>query len=136
MADVTVRQIEEMDSIASGSFKRAGSELEVEAFGMNIIDFPPGAGEQYPEHDHNHDNQEEVLVAVKGSGKVVLNEGEEEVPLDENTVIRIGPSVKRKVWAGDDGLRLLALGGVAGQAYQRPDVFKKGEPDPTAQPAA
>lgn len=131
MADVTVRKVEEMEAIFFGSFKRAGDELEVGAFGMNIIDFPPDAGEQYPDHDHTHDNQEEVLVAIKGSGKVVIDDGAEEHPIDADTVVRVGPTVKRKIWAGPEGMRLLALGGVPGAAYERPDVFKKGEPDPT-----
>jgi mannose-6-phosphate isomerase-like protein (cupin superfamily) len=135
MADVTVRKLGEMDAIFFGSFKRAGDELEIGSFGMNIIDMPPGAGEQYPDHTHEHDSQEEVYMAIKGSGKIVLNDGEEEVPLDEDTIVRVGPSVKRKIFSGDDGMRLLALGGVVGQPYTRPDVFKKGEPDPTQQPA-
>lgn len=136
MADVTVRKLDEMDAIFFGAFKRAGDELEIGAFGMNIIDMPPGAGEQYPDHDHTHDNQEEVLIALKGSGRVVIDDGAEEIPLDAETFIRLGPTVKRKIFSGDDGLRLLALGGVPGQGYTRPDVFKKGQPDPTAQPAA
>ena len=133
MADVTVRKVDEMDAIFFGSFKRAGDELEVGAFGMNIIDFPPDAGEQYPDHDHTHDNQEEVLVAIKGSGRVVIDDGAEEHPIDADTVVRVGPTVKRKIWAGPEGMRLLALGGVPGQPYERPEPFRKGTPDPTAQ---
>jgi hypothetical protein len=136
MADVTVRKLGEMDAIFYGSFKRAGDELEIGSFGMNVIDMPANAGEQYPDHDHSHDSQEEVYIAIKGSGKIVLDDGAEEVPLDEETMVRVGPSVKRKLFAGDDGMRVLALGGVPGKGYERPDVFKKGTPDPTAQPAS
>ena len=136
MADVTVRKVGDMDAIFYGSFKRAGSELEVESFGMNIIDMPPGAGEQYPDHNHEHDSQEEVYLAVKGSGRIVLNDGEEEIPLDGETIVRVGPSVKRKIFSGDDGMRLLALGGVPGAVYERPEPFRKGVPDPTAQAAS
>jgi hypothetical protein len=124
-----------MDSIFFGSFKRAGDELEVGSFGMNVIDMPPNAGEQYPDHDHGHDNQEEVYLAVKGSGKIVLDDGAEEVTLDDETIVRVGPTVKRKIFAGDEGMRLLALGGVPGQVYERPEVFVKGTPDPTKQDA-
>jgi mannose-6-phosphate isomerase-like protein (cupin superfamily) len=122
-----------MDAIFFGAFKRAGDELEVGSFGMNVIEMPPGAGEQYPDHDHAHDNQEEVYIALKGSGRIVIDDGSDEVQLDPETMVRVGPTAKRKVFAGDDGLRLLALGGVPGQAYERPDVAKKGQPDPTAQ---
>jgi mannose-6-phosphate isomerase-like protein (cupin superfamily) len=134
MAEVTVRKVAEMDSIAQGAFKRAGSELELEAFGMNVLEFPPDAGEGvYPHHDHTHDNQEEVYIAWRGSG--VITVGDDEIPFDADTVVRVGPGAKRKIRSGPDGLRLLALGGVPGKAYERPDVFKKGASDPTVQPA-
>jgi mannose-6-phosphate isomerase-like protein (cupin superfamily) len=136
MPDVTVKRVEDMEAIFFGSFKRAGAELEVESFGLNVIDFPPDAGEQYPEHDHNHDEQEEVFVAIKGSGKIVIDEGAEEHPLDADTIVRVGPTTKRKIWAGPEGMRLLALGGVRGRVYERPEPFRKGVPDPTQQPAS
>ena len=133
MADVTVKKLGDMDSMAQGAFKRAGSELEVGAFGMNVIDFPPESGEGvYPHHDHTHDGQEEVYIAWRGSGVITVDD--EEIPLDEETVVRVGVPAKRKVRSGSDGLRLLVIGGVAGAAYTRPDVFEKGAPDPTAQP--
>jgi mannose-6-phosphate isomerase-like protein (cupin superfamily) len=135
MADVTVRKVDDMEAIFFGAFKRAGAELEVESFGMNIIDFPADAGDQYPEHDHTHDQQEEVLVAIKGSGRVVIDDGAEEHPLDADTIVRVGPTTKRKIWAGPEGLRLLALGGVPNQVYERPEPFRKGVPDPTTQSA-
>ena len=135
MGDVVVRKVPDMDSIAFGSFKRAGDEVGVQAFGMNVIDFPPNAGEgAYPHHDHLHDGQEEVFIAWSGSG--ILTAGDEEIELDKDTVVRIDPDVKRKVRSGPDGLRLIALGGVPGGVYERPEVSKVGSPDPTAQPAA
>ncbi len=133
MAEVTVKKVAEMDSIAQGAFKRAGDELEVDAFGMNVLDFPPDAGEGvYPHHDHTHDNQEEVYIAWRGSGVITVDD--DEIPLDEETVVRVGVTAKRKVRSGPDGLRLLIIGGVLGGAYSRADVFKKGAPDPTVQP--
>ena len=130
MAEVTVKKLGDMDAIAQGAFKRAGSELEVDAFGMNVIDFPPDSGEGvYPHHDHTHDDQEEVYIAWRGSGVITVDD--EEIPLDEETVVRVGPSAKRKIRAGSEGLRLLALGGIAGKAYERPEVFAKGAADPT-----
>ena len=133
MADVTVRKVADMDSISRGAFKRAGDELEVGAFGMNVIDFPPDAGEGvYPHHDHTHDDQEEVYVAWRGSGFITVDD--DEIPLDEETVVRVGVTPKRKVRSGPDGLRLLVISGVPGGAYTRAEVFKKGAPDPTAQP--
>jgi quercetin dioxygenase-like cupin family protein len=131
VADYVVKKLGEMEAIFFGSFKKAGAELEVGSFGMNIFDMPPNTGEQYPEHAHEHDNQEEVYVVLKGSGRIVVDG--KEVPLDSETVVRCGPGVTRKIFAGEQGMRVLALGGVPGQAYQRPAVFEKGAPDPTVQ---
>ena len=132
MADVTVKKVDDMDAIFYGSFKRAADELGVGSFGMNVIDFPPDAGEgTYPDHDHTHDDQEEVYLAWRGSG--VLTVEDEEIALDQNTIVRVGATTKRKVRSGPDGMRLVVLGGVPGRAYERPERFRKGAPDPLAQ---
>jgi len=59
--------------------------------------------------------QEEVYFALRGSGTVVADG--KELPLDPDHVVRVGPDVVRKVLPGPDGLRLLALGGTPGEAY-------------------
>ena len=133
MPDVTVKKVQDIDAIFHGAFKRAGDDLGVGAFGVNVIDFPPDTGEgTYPHHDHSHDDQEEVYLAWSGSGVITI--GDEEVALDTDTLVRVGPGEKRKIRAGSDGLRLLALGGVPGRAYERPEPFKTTTPDPTVQP--
>ncbi|MEA2441540.1 MAG: hypothetical protein QOH76_2964 [Thermoleophilaceae bacterium] len=129
MADYTVKRIDEMEAAFLGSFKRARAELGVEAFGMQVIDMPPNL-EQYPEHDHAESGQEEVFVVMRGGGDIEVDG--ERVPIDPETIIRVGPAATRKLWPGDEGMRVLALGGVPGAAYEPPDVTKLGEPDPMA----
>jgi mannose-6-phosphate isomerase-like protein (cupin superfamily) len=129
MGDYTVKGLDEMEAIFGGSFRRTGAALGIESFGMQIFDMPPGA-DQYPEHDHSHDGQEEVYVVLRGSGEFELDG--ERVPVDTERVIRVGAGTKRKLWPGSDGMRVLALGGVPGKAYERPEPFKLGAPDPTA----
>jgi mannose-6-phosphate isomerase-like protein (cupin superfamily) len=90
---------------------------------------PPNL-DAYPEHDHAESGQEEVFVVLRGAGEIELDG--ERVPLDPDTIMRVGPSARRKFWPGDQGMRVLALGGVPGQAYEAPDVTKLGEPDPLA----
>ena len=134
MADFTVRRVDDMDAIFYGSFKRAGAELEVNSFGMNVIDFPPDAGEGvYPDHDHADVGEEEVYLAWRGSGILTI-EGEE-VTLDQETAVRVGPETKRKVRSGPEGLRLLVLGGVPGEVYERRERYVVGAPDPAKQQA-
>ena len=129
MSTHAVKRIDEMEAVFGGAFKRARAELGVESFGMQIIDMPPNY-ENYPEHDHAQDGQEEVYVTISGSGELEI-EGER-FPLDPDHVARVGPGVKRKVWPGDSGIRVLVLGGKAGEAYEAPDITRLGEPDPMA----
>ncbi len=129
MSEYTVKKIDDMEAVFRGSFKRARAELGVESFGMQIIDMPPNL-EAYPEHDHSHDDQEEVFLALRGGGEIEVDG--ERLPLDPDHAVRVGPAAKRKVWPGDEGIRLLVLGGIPGKPYEAPDLTKLGEPDPLA----
>ena len=129
MSTHAVKKIDDMEGIYGGAFKRARAELGVESFGMQIIDMPANY-DGYPEHDHGEDGQEEVYFTLRGGGELEI-EGER-FPLDEHHVARVGPGVKRKVWPGEGGIRILVLGGVVGEAYVAPDNTKLGEPDPMA----
>jgi hypothetical protein len=132
VADLTYSKIEEIDAI-DGFFEkvsmyRVAAGLGVSAFGISIVELKAGADE-YPEHDHSGEGlggemfakrpqqlgQEEVYVTLRGAG--TLEADGERYELDPDHIVRVGPSVKRKVLAGPDGLRLLALGGMPGEAY-------------------
>lgn len=127
MADHTVKRIDDMQGHAHGAFKLARAELGVTSFGMQIIDLPPNA-DRYPEHDHSHDGQEEVYVALRGEGE--LEVAGERHALDGDICVRVAPDVKRKVYAGGDGLRLLVIGGTPGSAYATKDFTELGSADP------
>jgi mannose-6-phosphate isomerase-like protein (cupin superfamily) len=130
MAPYTSKRIDEMEAIYFGAYKRVRAELGVSAFGIQVIDMPPNA-DQYPEHDHADDGQEEVYVALRGSGEIEID-GERH-PIDPETMVRVGPGVTRKVWPGEEGLRLLIVGGVPGAIYEAPEISKLGAPDPAKQ---
>jgi mannose-6-phosphate isomerase-like protein (cupin superfamily) len=127
MADYAVKRIDDMEAVVAGTFKRARAELGVESFGFQVMDLPANL-EIFPEHDHADDGQEEVYVALRGSGEVEID-GERH-PIDPETMIMVGPGVKRKIWTSDEPMRLLAIGGIPGKAYEAPDVSKLGAPDP------
>ncbi len=129
MSNYTVKKIDEMEAIYLGAFKRVRAELGVESFGIQIIDMPPNF-DGYPEHDHATDGQEEVYLTLRGGGELEI-EGER-FPLDPDHAARVGSGVMRKVWPGEDGVRLLILGGMPGKVYEAPDVSQLGEPDPMA----
>jgi hypothetical protein len=130
MAGYSIKRIDEMEAVYAGAFKRARAELGVESFGMQVMDIPANVT-QYPEHDHSEDGQEEVFVTMRGSGEIEID-GERH-PLDPETIVRVGPDAKRKIWPGDDGIRVLALGGRPGAVYEAPELSQLGAPDPLAQ---
>jgi mannose-6-phosphate isomerase-like protein (cupin superfamily) len=115
MTDYTAKQIEDMQAGFGGGFIKARAELGVSAFGMQVIQMPPRY-EEYPEHDHAESGQEEVYVVLSGSGWMEIDG--ERVEMDPETLIRVGPDVRRKVHAGPQGIRMLVVGGCPGEAYK------------------
>jgi mannose-6-phosphate isomerase-like protein (cupin superfamily) len=115
MSDYTTKQINEMEAAFGGGMKKARAELGVASFGMQVIDLPPNYTD-YPEHDHESDGQEEVYSVMRGSGELEI-EGER-IALTPDILVRVGPDTKRKIYSGPEGLRLLALGGTPGAAYE------------------
>lgn len=129
MADYAVKRIDEMEAIVRGSFKKARAELGVSSFGIQVIDMPPNV-DAYPEHDHSQDGQEEVYVAMRGGGEIEID-GERH-PIDAETMVRVSAGTKRKLYPGDEGMRVLVIGGVPGEAYAIRDYTELGAPDPFA----
>jgi hypothetical protein len=127
VSEYAVKRIDDMDAALFGSFKRARAELGVESFGMQVIDLPPSFAD-YPSHDHTHDAQEEVYLALRGGGELEVDG--ERMPLDDEHIARVGPAARRKVWVGPEGMRLLVLGGVPGSVYSPPEVSQIGGPEP------
>jgi mannose-6-phosphate isomerase-like protein (cupin superfamily) len=116
-----------MEAVYAGAFKRARAELGVSSFGIQVIDMPPNT-DRYPEHTHAEDGQEEVYLALRGSAEIEIED--ERHPLDPETMVRVPPGTRRKVWTTDEPLRLLIVGGVPGKAYEAPEVTELGGPDP------
>ena len=136
MADVTVKRIDEMDSLFAGMFVRARGELGVTAWGMQVINLPANWNDHF---DHAHagmpyevanDGQEEVYVARRGSA--TLRAGDEPYALDPGVMIRVGPGEIRKIVTGDEPVQILAIGGTPGQAYKPPPFTEVGTPPPPA----
>jgi mannose-6-phosphate isomerase-like protein (cupin superfamily) len=118
MADYTVKRFDEMAARKGGSFKLARASLGVTSFGMQIIEMAPNSGEFYPNHDHLGDGQEEVYVVLGGGGEIAI-EGER-IALEPDMAVRVAPDCKRQLFPGDEGMRMLIVGGTPGQAYEAP----------------
>jgi len=121
MADLKAKRIEEIpfyqgpNAIPGIRFHGAARELGVTAWGMNVLRIETGCA-AYPEHDHAKDGQEEVYVVLKGSG--TMDAGGDRVELAEGTLVRVGPSTRRKILPGPHGITVLAIGATPGQAYR------------------
>ncbi len=97
-----------------GVFRPIRRELGLTAFGINQEEFPPNA-DGYPDHDHSEDGQEEVFYVLEGSGKIVVDG--EDVELKPGRYVWVDAASKRKILAGDDGLKVIAVGSPPG-AYK------------------
>jgi hypothetical protein len=119
--DVTLKEIDEMESIHGGMVRRARAELGITAWGMQVLTLPPG-WDGYPSHDHGpaayDPDQEEVYVPLEGSATLVADGVEYE--LRPGRMARVGPTQLRRILPGPEGIRCLALGG-------GPGAFSPGE---------
>jgi mannose-6-phosphate isomerase-like protein (cupin superfamily) len=127
MSDFRVVKIDDMEAIAFGTFRRARAELDVTAFGLQILDLPPNL-DAYPEHDHGEDGQEEVYFVLRGSGEIEIDG--ERFALDPDTAVSVKSGTRRKLWPGPDGLRVIAIGGRPGAVYESKGISELGAPDP------
>src|SRR5450631_669677 len=123
MSSYTVKKIDEMETAFGGGMYLARAALGVASFGMQIEDFPPDF-DSYPEHSHSEDGQEEVYVVLRGSAEIEIDG--QRIPLDTETIVRVGPGARRRIIPGPQGVRILALGAVPGAVYEPPGFSKIG----------
>ena len=130
MSDVTVAAIDEMEPIYDGLARRARATLGVSAWGMQVFTLPPD-WDGYPEHNHDEaafdPNQEEVYIPLAGSATLVA--GEETFRLEPGVMVRVGPTQRRRILPGPDGIRFLALGGRPG-SFEASHWTELGAPPP------
>jgi hypothetical protein len=98
-----------------GAVRFVRRELGVQAFGINWFEIPPNT--EGREHDESDTGQEEVNVAIRGSG--VYRIDGEEVPVEAGTFLRFDPGTRRVPIAGPDGLTMIAVGARPGSYEPR-----------------
>jgi quercetin dioxygenase-like cupin family protein len=127
MADVTVKKLDEFEAIFGGGMRRVRAGLGVSSFGMQVMELP-AEFTMYPTHDHSHDEQEEVYLAL--GGRATLQVGEEEFDLEPGVFARVGPGQQRKLLTGAEGARILCVGATPGKAYEPPEWTEEGGSTP------
>jgi quercetin dioxygenase-like cupin family protein len=74
-----------------GNWKLVRRTLELDSFGMNVVDIGPG--EQIPEHDEIDRDQEEVFLVLSGDATLVIDGEDHAAPA--GTFARLDPEHKR-----------------------------------------
>ena len=97
--------------------------VDVTAFGANIMDLPPDYSTTA--HDETGSGQQELYVALRGSGSVDVDGAS--LPLDADHLVRVDAETGRVLSSGPDGLRVLCIGGVPGGVYEPPEWSSTGE---------
>jgi mannose-6-phosphate isomerase-like protein (cupin superfamily) len=111
-----VTAIRELPTLWDGFAKLVGAGLDVRAFGVNIMDLPPDYATEA--HDEAETGQQELYVALRGAGAVVVD-GEPQ-QLDADHLVVVEPGTDRVLASGPEGVRVLCVGGVPGAVYERP----------------
>jgi uncharacterized cupin superfamily protein len=137
--DVTAKRFDEMEAALGGVFVRVRAELGVTAFGVQVLNLPPGFDEPYaahahegmpPERDFANTGQEEVYVPLRGRGTLIA--GDERIELTPGMAVRVGPAQMRNVVTADEPLQYLAIGGVPGRPYEPTPISRLGAGDDPA----
>lgn len=77
----------------TGNWSLVRRSLECQAFGVNLVDIPPG--ESIPEHDETERDQEELFFVISGSPTLVIDGEEHSAP--PGTFARVDPVRRRTV---------------------------------------
>ena len=93
MSDGTFTILSADDCEKSGNWLLARRSLGLSAFGLNLVDIPPG--EQIPEHDETDRDQEEVFLVLSGGPTIVIDGEEHDLP--EGAFARLDPALTRTV---------------------------------------
>jgi len=116
-APYTGLRYDEMPSLWDGFANLVRPGLGLSAFGANVMNLPPDY--ETKAHDESESGQEELYVGLAGAGAVVV--GEERLALDPERAVRVAPGTSRILASGPEGLRVLIIGGVPGEAYDAPN---------------
>jgi uncharacterized cupin superfamily protein len=123
MAGYSAKAIGDLPTLWDGFAKLVRAGMDITAFGANIMDLPADYSTQA--HDEAESRQEELYVALSGSGSVEI-EGAAHA-LDGEHLVKVDAGTSRTLSSGPEGLRVLIVGGVPGGVYEPAEWSSAGE---------
>jgi uncharacterized cupin superfamily protein len=109
----TITRSEDIEQ--SGNWLLVRRELDLTAFGLNMVDIEPG--ESIPEHDETARDQEEVFLALTGDATIVIDGAGHDLP--EGAFARLDPTATRTVTNnGDATIRVLIASAPRSSGYE------------------
>jgi uncharacterized cupin superfamily protein len=106
------------DCETAGDWRLVRRTLELRAFGINVVDIPPG--EQIPEHNETGRDQEEVFYVLGGNPTLVID-GEDH-PASTGTFARLDPVHSRTVRNdGEEPASVLIISAPRSSGYEPMD---------------
>ena len=115
---------DEMPDLWDGFARLVRPALGITSFGANVMNLPPDY--ETKAHDESGSGQEELYVGLAGAGAVLIGDERERVALDPESAVRVAPGTSRRLVSGPDGMRVLIIGGIPGQAYVAPEWSSGG----------
>jgi uncharacterized cupin superfamily protein len=112
-----VRQDGELER-AFGTWVLVRKSLGLEAFGINIVELPPGGS--IPEHNELDRSQEEVFYVIEGAPTITVDGSD--VQLGAGAFVRLDPEPLRTVRNdGDETARVLIISAPTTSGYEAMD---------------
>jgi uncharacterized cupin superfamily protein len=122
LSGYAAKSIDELPTLWEGFAKLVRAGLDITAFGANIMDLPPDYSAA--SHDEAESGQQELYVALRGSGSVEIEDTRQ--PLDADHLVRVDAGTARILTSGPEGLRVLCIGGVPGGVYEPQEWSSSG----------
>lgn len=107
-------EFERMEGSGECSWLLARKSLDVNAFGLNLVEIGPGG--QIPEHDETQRDHEEVFIVWDGDATAVIDGTDAAAPA--GTFVRVSPEVRRTIRNDGDGpVKLLIVSAPRSSGY-------------------
>ena len=118
MSGYAIERLEDIDEVSDGRcpWRPVRHRLGIRAFGVSAWTGKQAGDRIINEHDEADDEQEELYLVTQGRAAFEIDGERQEAPA--GTFVFVRPGVKRTAFAEEAGTTLVAVGSVAGKAYE------------------